>query len=255
MKKFLLLATIFAAALAVRAADLPAVLVYTRNGPTTDGKKGYVHDNITNGVRAIEKLGRENGFSVVHSEDASVMTQASLARFRAVIFANSNNGAFDTEEQKQSFQNYIRGGGGFVAIHSGCGSARDWPWFTKLTGGCFNWHPTLQKFTCTIEDPKHPSVAHLSGGIWEREDEFYILRDRPDGLHTILSGDLRKLKLNDKQKEQSKDFPEKIPLAWCQEYEGARAFTTTLGHKKSDYEDPSFLQHILGGIRWAMGTK
>jgi len=34
------------------------VLVYTKNG------KGFIHDNIPNSVKAIQEIGKSNGFSV-----------------------------------------------------------------------------------------------------------------------------------------------------------------------------------------------
>jgi len=44
-----------------------------------------------------------------------------------------------------------------------------------------------------------------------------------------------------------------FPLAWCHEFDGGRVFYTSLGHKIGYYSDPSFRQHLLGGIRWVMG--
>lgn len=234
-------------AFGLQAGERPAVLVYTRNGPTLDGKKGYVHDNLAACVRAIGKLGEANGFSAVASEDPALFTPESLKRYGAVVFANSNNRAFDTEEQRKAFQAFIRGGGGFVGIHSACGSERDWPWYWALVGGSFVRHPKFQRFTMSVTDRKHPSTAHLDA-TWVWEDEFYFLRDRPKGLRILLEGDLGTL--DDPQKPKDEKT---CPLAWCQEFEGGRSWTTTLGHKKEAYDDPVFQKHLLGGILWAMG--
>ncbi len=231
----------------LQAGERPAVLVYTRNGPTLDGKKGYVHDNLAACVRALGKLGEADGFSAVASEDPAQFAPESLKRYRAVVFANSNNRAFDTEEQRKAFQAYIRGGGGFVGIHSACGSERDWPWFWSLVGGSFVRHPRFQRFTMNVADRKHPSTAHLDA-TWVWEDEFYYLRDRPPGLRILLEGDLGTL--DDPQKPKGEKT---CPLAWCRDFEGGRSWTTTLGHKKESYDDPVFQKHLLGGIRWAMG--
>jgi hypothetical protein len=43
-----------------------------------------------------------------------------------LVFSNTNNQIFDTEQQKLAFQRYIQAGGGFVSIHSACGSEREW---------------------------------------------------------------------------------------------------------------------------------
>ncbi len=227
-------------------ADELRVLTYTRNGPTADGKKGFVHDNIAANVALIEKLGKENGFAVDVSDDPTVFTDAKLKSYRVIIFANSNNEAFATEEQRVAFQRFIRAGGGFVGIHSACGSERKSPWFWALLGGTFVRHPKLQPFTIQVVDTKHPSTAHL-GETWRWSDEFYFLREMPKDLHVLLAGDLSTL--DDKQKPKDQKTS---PLAWCHEFEGGRSWYTALGHKKEYYSDPKFQQNILGGILWAM---
>jgi type 1 glutamine amidotransferase len=114
------------------AADTPGrVLVYTKNEKA--GK--YVHDNVAASAEAIRKLGAEHGFAVEVSEDANVFTDQNLKRYQAVVFSNVNNEIFDNEEQKAAFQRYIRGGGGFVGVHSATGAMRNWPWYWALVGG------------------------------------------------------------------------------------------------------------------------
>jgi len=44
-------------------------------------------------------------------------------------------------------------------------------------------------------------------------------------------------------------------MAWYHDYEGGRAFYTEMGHTKESFADPLYLQHILGGIKYAMGEK
>jgi len=52
------------------------------------------------------------------------------------------------------------------------------------------------------------------------------------------------------------------PVAWCQYYDGGRAFLTTLGHDARDFASDGafpgareFQALILGGIESAMGMK
>lgn len=236
-------------ALNVRAAEVPTVLIYTHNGPTADGKKGYVHDNIAACVKAIEKLGLENGFKTEVSDDPAVCTKASLKKYGAVIFANSNNRAFDTEEQRKAFQDFIHAGGGFVGIHSATGSERNWPWFWQLIGGSFAWHAPLQKFTVQIVDTNHPATSFFTSNTWNWEDEFYTVKEQPKDVRVLLAGDIKPLK---GVGEKAKGLPDLVPLAWCHEFEGARSFYTALGHKKEYYSDPNYLKHLAGGIRWVL---
>lgn len=230
------------------AETLPRVLLYTRNGLTLEGKKGYVHDNIPNSIAAIRELGAQNGFAVDVSEEPRDFTAANLRKYRALVFSNTNNEIFDNDEQKAALQAYLRGGGGVAGIHSVCGSMRSWPWFWALIGGSFVRHPKLQEFTVHVVDRQHASTRFL-GETWRVTDEFYFLRDMPGDLRVLLAGDLTTL--DDPKKPQGET---RHPLAWYHDYEGGRCWYTTLGHRKEVYNDPTFRKHILGGILWAMGS-
>jgi type 1 glutamine amidotransferase len=232
---------------ATGADPLPRILVYTRNGLTIDGRKGYIHENIAPSVAAIQQLGADNGFAVDVSDDPEIFTDAKLKPYRARVFSNTNNQVLTTDAQMAALQRYVRGGGGFVGIHSAVGSMRSWPWFWSLIGGSFVRHPKLQELTVRVVDAQHPSTKFMDA-TFRWSDEFYFLRDMPRELHVLLAGELATL--DDPQKPQSEITR---PLAWCHEFEGGRAWTTTLGHRKEHYADPFFQKHLLGGIRWAMG--
>ncbi|WP_432326977.1 ThuA domain-containing protein [Mucilaginibacter sp. P25] len=45
------------------------------------------------------------------------------------------------------------------------------------------------------------------------------------------------------------------PMAWYHNFDGGRAFYTELGHTDESYADPLYLNHLLGGIKYAMGWK
>jgi type 1 glutamine amidotransferase len=227
------------------------VLVYTKNQV---GNGLYVHANIPASVAAIKKLGEENGFAVVVSDDPAMFTDQNLKRYQAVIFDNTNNEIFDNEEQKAAFQRYIRAGGGFVGIHSASGSMRQWPWFWELLGGKFSRHAKMQKFTVMVKDAKDPSTAHFPA-TFEWTDEFYYVDHMPEGLHVLLAGDLTKLNDPGKDKYPGKLFGDEFPLAWRHQFDGGREWYTALGHQPEHYSDPQFTRHLLGGILWAMGEK
>ena len=238
-----------AACLALGADAQPRVLVYTKNQV---GKGLYVHDNIPASVAALQKLGAENHFAVDVSDDPKSFTGRNLKRYKAIVFDNTNNQIFDTEEQKQALQDYIHGGGGFVGIHSASGSMRRWPWFWSVLGGKFMRHARMQTFTVKVKDPKDISTAHLPSSF-QWTDEFYFTDHMPAGLHVLLAGDLTHLKDPGKDKYPGKKFGDEFPLAWRHEYDGGREWYTALGHQAEHYSDPRFTKLLLGGILWAMG--
>ena len=242
----LLAGLIIFGSLHLSAAADPRVLVYQRNG------KGFVHDNLAASAAAIQELGKQSGFGVEVSTNPAVFSDRNLKQYQALIFANSNNEAFDTDEQRAAFQRFIRGGGGFVGLHSSTGSERQWTYFQQMQGAKFLRHSPLQKFTITVVAATHPATAHLPT-TWQWEDECYFFTNMNPGIKVLLSVDTRTLKdpkLATTPGQQSNGV---FPLAWYHEFDGGRVFYTSLGHKIGYYSDPTFRQHLLGGIRWALG--
>jgi type 1 glutamine amidotransferase len=221
------------------------VLIYTRNGP------GYVHDNIAASVKAMTELCREKGITADHRDNPSVFEPDSLKRYRAVIFSNTNNEAFDDDSQRNAFVAYIRSGGGFVGIHSACGSEREWPWFWALVGGRFVRHPPMQKFTIKIIDHRHPATVFL-GDTWSWEDECYYLDHYNPDIRILLAVDLTTVEDPERGTYPGVVFGDTSPLAWVHEFEGSRQFFTALGHKIEHYSDPMFRRHLQAGLLWVM---
>jgi len=221
------------------------ILIYTKNG------KGFVHKNIPASVKCLEKICNDNGWTFEATDNASVFTAEKVKTFDVLVFSNTNNETFDTEEQKEVFKNYIQNGGGFVGIHSACGSERQWPWFWANLGGKFVRHPQYQSFEMKVVDKTHPSTSHL-GDIWKWEDECYFMDELNPGMHVLLAVDLRTIDDEGKKNYPGRIFGDYFPLAWCQEFDGGRQWYTAIGHSDEHYEDDNFVKHLTGGIRWAM---
>ncbi len=221
------------------------VLVYTKNG------EGYVHENRAASVEAIKKLGKEHGFAVEASEDPAIFTEENIRQYDVLIFSNTNNEVFDTEAQKEVFQQYIRSGGGFVGLHSASGSERDWPWFQQMLGGKFFRHPPLQPFDVKVIDKSHPSTTFLPE-VWQWEDECYYIKQLNPDIHVLLAADLTTVEDEKKVEYPGDTFGELLPLAWCHTFDGGRQWYTALGHKPEYYADPALMRHILGGIAWVL---
>jgi uncharacterized protein len=227
------------------------VLVYTKNG------KGYVHDNIPSAVACIQKMGREQGFSVTVSDQPSTFTDENLRQFAVLIFASTNNDVFDTDAQRLAFRRYIEAGGGFVGIHSVLGTERNWLWFKKMMGGTFAWHPHFQPLKISVIAAKHPSVAGLPL-VWEKQDECYFIKEMSPGPTVVMAHDLASVDAKDSTETArirlySGQFTALYPAAWYYEYDGGHTWCTALGHAKEDYTDPVFVQHLLGGIQYVAG--
>jgi uncharacterized protein len=229
-----------------------SVLVYTKNG------KGYVHENIPSAVICIQKLGKQYGFKVDTSADASIMTEKNLKQYTLLIFSSTNNDVFDTDEQRLAFRRYMEAGGGFVGIHSVTGTERNWKWFKMMLGGTFSWHPKFQKFSVRVIDPSHPSVQGLPK-VWEKEDECYFAKELYPGPKAIMAHDITTLNTSDTAQKNlilknAGMFSELYPAVWTHDFDGGHTWCTVLGHDKKDYVDPVYVQHIFQGIFFVAGS-
>ncbi|GIJ31983.1 ThuA domain-containing protein [Micromonospora sediminimaris] len=223
------------------AAETFSVLVFSKTA-------GFRHASIPTGIAAIQELGVEHGFTVDTTEDGGAFTDANLAQYRAVIWL-STTGDVLTADQQAAFERYIQAGGGYAGIHAAADTEYSWSWYGELVGAYFNSHPANQTATVKVEDPAHPSTAHLPER-WSRYDEWYNYRTNPRGSVHVLAT-LDETSYNAGSGAMGHDHP----IAWCQDYDGGRAWYTGGGHTDESYAEPEFRTHLLGGIRTAAGIQ
>jgi cytochrome c len=219
----------------------PRVLVFSKTA-------GFRHSSIETGIAAIRKLGKENGFAVDATEDASVFTERGLKPYRAVVFMSTTGDVLDPQQQ-DAFQRYIQAGGGWVGVHSATDTEYDWPWYGRLAGAWFTSHPgnpNVRKGTFRVLDSTHVSTRGLPAR-WEREDEFYNYKNISTDLHVLVD--------IDETSYEGGTNGANHPMSWYHELDGGRAWYTNMGHTEATYAEPLFQKHLLGGIRWAMGDR
>ncbi len=203
---------------------------------------GFRHGSIEVGIAAIQKLGAENKFKVTATEDANYFIEDSLKNYSAVVFLNTTQDILN-DVQQADFERYIQAGGGFVGIHAATDTEYDWPWYNKLVGAVFDGHPEVQEAQLQITDTNHPSVKGLDS-LWTKSDEWYNFRN--------INPDINVLVEIDEKSYKGGTNGENHPISWYHEYDGGRAFYTEMGHTDETFENPKFLMHLLGGIRYAM---
>lgn len=204
---------------------------------------GYHHQSIAEGKLAIMKLGADNKFGVDTSSDAAIFTKDNLKKYKAVVFLNTTGNVLD-DAQQAAFEQYIRSGGGFVGVHAATDTEYDWPWYGRLVGAYFKSHPATQEATLDVIDDKHISTKHLPKR-WTRKDEWYNYKWMSDSVHVTMT--------IDESTYTGNRMGTTHPMSWYHEFEGGRAFYTELGHTNESFTtDTLYLQHLLGGIQYAM---
>ena len=220
-----------------------SILIYS-------GTTGYRHDSIPAGIRAISNLAAaQRGLRVVASEDPSVFSAASLKRFKAIVLlsctTDPKNPASEwlVGDRRAALQQFVRNGGGVLAIHAAADSHYSWPWYSRLIGGHFARHPQgTPKGNVTVVAPGDPAVQGLPRTI-SRVDEWYYFEDYDPVSKVLVT--------LDPQSIGEKDINPN-PVAWTREINSGRVFYTAMGHTKESYSEPIFLRHLGLGLDWVL---
>ena len=216
--------------------ETPRILVFSKTS-------GFYHESIPDGIAAIQKLGLEHNVAVDTTKNAAYFNPDSLQQYDAVVFLSTTQDVLDSAQQV-AFEQYIQAGGGFAGIHAAADTEYEWPWYNKLVGAYFLSHPKQQNAIVRVKDKSHPSTSHLPDD-WELFDELYNYKD--------INPEVNVLATLDESTYEGGENGENHPIVWYHDYDGGRAFYTGLGHTKESYSDSLFLQHIWGGIEYAMG--
>jgi len=119
--------------------------------------------------------------------------------------------------------------------------------YGRLAGAYFTSHPNdpnVRQGTFRVLDRSHVSTRGLPER-WERVDEFYNFKNIAPDLHVLVD--------IDETSYQGGTNGSNHPMSWYHELAGGRAWYTNMGHTEATYAEPLFLEHLLGGIRWAGG--
>jgi len=210
---------------------------------------------------------------------AEKMNPAALKKLDLVIFANTTGDL--PIPDKEAFLEWIASGKGFVGMHSASDTFHHFQPYIEMLGGEFKTHGKQVEVEAINQDQQCPACRQLPA-TWTVFDEIYQFKnfDRSK-VHGLLTLD----------KHPNDKTPGDYPISWCKEYgqprqivpaSGAellmlkswttrpgRVFYTSLGHREDvwcptwkdengDRKNPpavamAYQQHILGGIKWALG--
>jgi len=208
---------------------------------------GYRHEVLDLSKDVLGEIGARSGaFTVTPTEDLSIFTPEKLRVFGALIFFTTGELPM-TDTQKRAFLDFVRGGKGFVGIHSATDTFYHWSEYLALTGGYFNDHPWHQTVTIDVTDRSNPIVAFLGPSL-SITDEIYQISDFDyRRAHVLLRLEPRSVDLTlGTVRPRFYGWP----LAWTRAYGKGRVFYTALGHEPAVWRDPRYQQLLSNAILW-----
>jgi type 1 glutamine amidotransferase len=174
-----------------------------------------------------------------------------------VIFANTT-GDLPLPDQA-GFIDWIENGHAFVGMHSASDTFHHFAGYLDMLQGEFATHEAQVPADLIAADTQHPANAGI-GASWNlKQEEMYIIkRQDRSKVHTLWF-----LNHHPNRAAETGHFP----VSWCRKAGSGRVFYTSLGHREDLWDDSpelkdrknpvevskQYQQHILGGIRWALG--
>jgi type 1 glutamine amidotransferase len=225
-----------------------SLLFVTQVAPYRDGPAG-VHGVLDQAAVGVAQVAELNGLRARRVDDVRDLDDRDLAAARAVALFTIGETPWSPTQQALLLERLRANTLAVVAIHSATDSCYGWRDFAKLVGARFDGHPWTKTVALEVLEPAHPATRHL-GAEWTWHDEIYQFRDlRKDArvLLRVLKGQL------DFSVAGANQPPHGFPLSWCFGEGEGRVFSTSLGHFPGAWESPTYLQHLAGGLAWALG--
>lgn len=212
-----------------------------RDGPSVDAAHA-----------AFVDMAKRNGWAIVSTDKGGAINARTLRRFDAIIW-NNISGDVLTLTQRRALQDFLKRGGGFVAVH---GSAGDpvyfWDWYAdSLIGARFKGHPMNPQFQdARIEVNKDHPLARSLPAEWVMKDEWYSFSTNPRaaGAKVLLSLDESSYSPQGMQGDlRMGDHP----IAWTNCQGKGHVFYSAIGHMPETYSEPHYVALLEDAIRWA----
>ncbi len=189
------------------------------------------------------ELRRDSRLKVDVVEKPEFLASEKLRDYQVVVLHFMNWETPDPGEQaRRNLAQFVREGGGVVAVHFSCGAFQGWPEFEKIVGRVYDpklrGHDPYGAFEVKMTDVDHPITRGLK--------PFTIT----DELYTCLGGGLPiQVLAESKSKVDGKNYA----MAFILKYGKGRVFHSPLGHDVGALTNPGAAELFRRGCAWTAG--
>jgi type 1 glutamine amidotransferase len=194
-------------------------------------------------------------------EDVKAMlTPDGLKKYDGVFFANTT-GNIGIPDLK-AFCDWVKAGHAFIGTHSAGDTYHPSDTngdtsYIDMVGCEFRTHGAQSEVQCIVEDPKHPAVKHWPSSFTIKDEIYHFRVNNRSTVHVLLALKTQGMDgvKDPKTNEDMSGKPTDMLISWCKNYGKGKVFYTALGHRPDVWARPDYQQHLLGGIKWALGLE
>jgi uncharacterized protein len=225
---------------------------------------GFRHDSIPTAEKVLAELGDKSGAYTVEycrtGDDVKKMLTPGWLNANGidgVFFANTtgNLGIPDLN----AFTDWVAAGHGFMGAHSAGDTyhpqdAGGNTAYIDLVQAEFRTHGAQAEAECMVEDPEHPAVSQLSPMFLIKDEIYHYRVNNRARVHVLMA--LKKQPMDGVKNEAGEDRsgkPTDMLISWCKMHGKGKVFYTALGHRIEVWNSGPYQNHVLGGIKWALG--
>lgn len=188
----------------------------------------------------LAPLGATDGFAFDWVENAAGWESRRLADYPVALLSKSNV-CSSTDKTPwlaggagEALRDFVRAGGGLVAVHSGTASYQDVPVVRALLGGVFASHPP----PCAVR--VEPTAGHLlasglPGPFAIRDEHYQMTMDDPAADIFLRTHSAHGMQ----------------PAGWTRREGAGRVVVLTPGHFPEVWLHPSFQRLLRNALHWA----
>lgn len=187
------------------------------------------------------------------------------------VVVSNYNGELWPEPVRKAFEDYVKGGGGFVSVHAANNSHPDWKaynemiavggwggrselsgpylrlregeWIHDVTPGRGGSHGAKHEFVVETQATDHPVMKGLPPKWLQAQDELYDRLRGPAKNVTVLASAFAD--------ESTRGSGEDEPILMAIDFGEGRVFHTTLGHDTTAMGSVGFQETLKRGAEWA----
>jgi type 1 glutamine amidotransferase len=186
----------------------------------------------------LEESGK---FEVDISPDKEVFASDELSKYDAIVLCY---GFWEEpepgKEAKTGLLNYVRDGGGLVALHFACSAFQDWDEYAVLLGRVWKkgvgGHGPYGEFTVNIKATDHPITRDMQD--FTIQDELYAKLSGEEEIEVLASA--------------YSDWSGRVePIVFAKTYGRGRVVQNVLGHSMDSKQNPAYQQLLVRSLQWA----